>query len=155
MLLALVIISVSGCVILNKTGWDWEKYEKYSEFYDKINSSISRDYMDNSRTIEEIDTLMVDMAGDTEFDKTWKLAFLSLKQGMEAEREAYEFQLDQVEREQENYRESRQYDYDRPLPNPSRIARERFYRYPSSIVKKHYNQFYEYRQKIEEMKPSR
>lgn len=148
LLLALVIISVSGCVISekNKTGWDWEKYEKYSKFYDEIISSVGEVYGYNPKTIEEIDVLMVDMAGDTEFDKTWKLAFLYLKQGMEVEKTAYQYRL---EYEEKAYRE-RSGGYEGPSPIPASRARA------GSVpieAKKHYSKSYEYRQKIDELNP--
>lgn len=145
-LLVLVIISGSGCVISEKNtvGWDWEKYEKYSEFYDEIISSVGEVYGYNPKTIEEIDILMVDMAGDTEFDKTWKLAFLYLKQGMDVEKTAYESRLawmkeGELERGSETH--------------PTIIAARARSGPPPIDAKKHYSKSYEYRQKIDELNP--
>ncbi len=143
LLLALVIISVSGYIISekNKTGWDWEKYEKYSEFYDKINNSVDGNSGHKIGSIEGIDDLMVEMGGDTEFDTTWRLTFHYLKRGLEAESTARERWSNYLYGEKSSY-------------NTEVAARMGYKAYRSKAMT-YYNQSYEYRQKIEEIKPSR
>lgn len=131
---ALIIISISGCVILNKTGWDWDKYEKYSKFYDTINkakSSSSPDYVED---------YMVGMSQDTEFDQTWYLTFLNFKRGREAN-------IEMMEQSESCYDELiRQYGI-YATSHRSRCRPD------TSISQKYYTISNEYRQKIEEMKP--
>ncbi len=154
LLLALVIISFSGCVISekNKTGWDWEKYEKYSEFYDKINNSAYGDSTHKAANfpgtgVSRIESLVliedieVEMGGDTEFDTTWRLTFHYLKRGLEAESTARE--------RWSNYRYGEKSYYN------TEVAAKAGYKAYTSKAMTYYNQSYEYRQKIEEMKPSR
>ncbi len=150
LLLALVIISVSGCVISeeNKTGWDWEKYEKYSEFYDKINNSVGN-YGYKSGSVDEIEDFMIEIGGDTEFDKTWHLTFLYLKRGMEAEKMAGEQWL--IIKANSGARR----EYELPSTNPVYVRAQIDLKSYQDQAKGYYNQSYNYRQKIEEWNPSK
>ena len=118
---------------MNKTGWDWDKYEKNSEFYDTINKvkPSSPDYVED---------YMVGMSQDTEFDQTWYLTFLNFKRGIEANIKMNE------QSKSCNDELVRQYG-----------LRARQYRSncrpDTRISQKYYTISNEYRQKIEEMKP--
>lgn len=158
LLFALIIVLVSGCV-MNKTGWDQEKYEKYSEFYDKINNSNADGH--KSGSVVEIEDFMIGMPQDTEFDKTWYFTLLYFKRGVEAKNDGrkeieglhyprpvvmYKYVGGQA------YKTDEYKTYLEELNRYKEREKQIIIQYKRES-ENYYNQSYEYRQKIEEMKP--
>jgi formylglycine-generating enzyme required for sulfatase activity len=150
----LIIISVSGCIenlsdnpMIPKQdlrGWDWEKYEKYSQFYDNINKT-------KPTSTDTIEDFMVGMSQDTEFDRMWYLTLLYFNRGIEAHGK----KMEQVKIYQQEMSRAPSTDAtDRSRLNTVAPIQDLIGKYTKQ-EREYFFKSKEYRQKIEEWNPSK
>ncbi len=151
----IALFVVSGCVDKpqtqeDKVGWNQTRYEEYSTFYQLINASGG----DPTNVAFKIEDKLSEIPKDkNEFEKTWYLAFLNYKHGIEAGN-ALKNSLENCHKDYWGRSANDAYAY-RPgeIECGNRNQAKRDAQYPA--IKDYFNKAKEYRQKIEEWKPSK
>lgn len=154
-LIALIVIS--GCVDkiqtqiqAGKAGWNQAKYEEYSKYYDEVicihtgyNSQCRPLPYSNAQSLAfETKDMLFDMRSDeSEFERTWYMAFSNLQNGLELKARAEDFGC---------------YGGKVMDPNPDKANIDSCSKRNKLLLesKTYFNKSLEYRQKIEEMKPN-